>query len=291
MFGADRPRFGILARPAERLRRADRPAIVLLSSGCTHRIGPHRLYVAFARRWAQLGFDVLRLDLPGIGDSPAAPGCAENLSYPPDGVADVQAAIDMLETGGTRRALVFGHNSGADFAFLTALRDPRVVGAILVNPRTFGIYDFDTVTSYQRARYYQSSLLRASSWRKALSGRVDFARAIATITPKLVDVVKHRVGALVGGRGEAGAAGAPDVPESIRTLAERGVETLLIATENDPGVDFVDSRFGRAMAELGALTGYQREQVRGTDHTFTSRFAQEHVSQLLANHLAVRHLS
>jgi alpha-beta hydrolase superfamily lysophospholipase len=292
VIGTDRPRFGIVTRAAERLRGTaaqvtGRPAIVMLSSGCTHRVGPHRLYVTLARRWAQLGFDVLRMDLSGIGDSPAAPGCAENLSYPRDGVADVQAAIDALP--GNRNVVLFGHNSGADFAFLTALRDTRVVGAILVNPRTFGVYDFDTVTSYQRARYYQGSLLRAASWKKALSGRVDFGRAIATITPKLVDVVKHRAAALLGRRGNNDHQA--DVPDGIRTLTERGVDTLLLATENDPGIDFVDSRFGSTMTDLGRLGGYTREDIRGTDHTFTSRFAQDMVSQRVTDHLSTRYLA
>ena len=80
------------------------------------------------------------------------------------------------------------------------------------------------------------------------------------------------------------------MPECIRTLTERGVDTLVVATENDPGIDFVDARFGRAMADLGHLAGYRREEVRGTDHTFTSRFAQQAVGQLVTDHLSIRHL-
>nr|HEX4315325.1 alpha/beta fold hydrolase [Kofleriaceae bacterium] len=294
VFGDSHARFGVVARPVARLRVPGNPAVVLLSSGCTHRIGPHRLYVTLARRWAALGFDTLRMDLSGIGDSPAAPGCAENLSYPRDGVADVEAALAALEALGARRFVLVGHNSGADFALKAALADDRVAGVVLVNPRTWGLYDFDTVTSYQRARYYQGSLLRASSWRKALSGRVDFGRAIATVAPKLVDVVRHRAAAVFK-RGDAAASAESsartDVPDCVRELTERGVDTFVVATENDPGIDFVDARFGRAMADLGHLAGYRREDLRGTDHTFTSRFAQQTVGQLLTEHLSIRHLT
>ena len=49
--------------------RPFRRGVVLLSSGRERRIGPHRLWVPWARQRAALGDVVLRLDLPGIGDS------------------------------------------------------------------------------------------------------------------------------------------------------------------------------------------------------------------------------
>ena len=42
---------------------------VFLNAGAVRRIGPHRLWVDTARRWALRGIPSLRLDLGGIGDS------------------------------------------------------------------------------------------------------------------------------------------------------------------------------------------------------------------------------
>ena len=122
------------------------PPIILASAGTVHRIGPHRLYVALARRWAALGFHVLRLDLSGIGDSPAADDGVENVTYPRDGFLDLGEAMDWLaDAASAERFIVAGLCSGGDFAFQMGLRDPRVAGAVILNPRTFCVNDLAQV--------------------------------------------------------------------------------------------------------------------------------------------------
>jgi hypothetical protein len=81
------------------------------------------------------------------------------------------------------------------------------------------------------------------------------------------------------------------VPESLRRIVERGVDTLLIVSEKDPGVHHVDTRWGDAMRALGDLPGFRREDLPGTDHNFTSIWAQETVIELCAHHLEQRHIA
>jgi len=139
-----RPLFGILTPAQPERARPDRPAIVLTNAGCVNRAGPHRLYVTMARRWAKLGFDVLRVDLSGIGDSPVAPGEKENLTYPPSALDDLREAMRSLRR---ERIVVVGLCSGGDYAFQLAAHDPSVVGALLLNPRTFCVLDLTAVES------------------------------------------------------------------------------------------------------------------------------------------------
>ena len=136
-FGADHNLFGILT-PAAEPSPPDRPPIVLLPAGAVNRSGPHRLYVTMARRWANLGFTVLRVDLSGIGDTPARPGERESLVYPRTGLNDIGEALDFLagETGASRFILV-GLCSGADLAYQAARREERLAGVVMMNPRTF----------------------------------------------------------------------------------------------------------------------------------------------------------
>ena len=140
----ERPLFGIVT-PADPARaKAGRPAVLLTNAGCVNRAGPHRLYVTMARRWASLGFDVVRVDLSGIGDSPVAPGERENLTYPPSALDDLRAAMRAL---GDRRVVVVGLCSGGDYAFQLGANEPGVVGALLLNPRTFCVLDLTAVES------------------------------------------------------------------------------------------------------------------------------------------------
>ncbi len=142
-FG-DNPLFGVLTPADPAKAAAAHPAIVLLNAGCINRQGPHRMYVKMARRWASLGFDVLRMDLSGIGDSPAEAGVQENLTYPPNGLEDARRAMREL---GAERFIVAGLCSGGDYAFQLGARDPSVVGAWLLNPRTFSVLALAAVES------------------------------------------------------------------------------------------------------------------------------------------------
>jgi alpha-beta hydrolase superfamily lysophospholipase len=252
-FGRCDALFGIYHPPHRADPERALPPIVLASAGTVHRIGPHRFYVNLARRWASLGFPVMRIDLSGIGDSPAADDGIENVTYPRDGYEDLGEALSWLVERTKRSELILaGLCSGADFAFQMAIRDPRVIGALLMNPRTFCVNDL---------------------------ARVE--------TGNLESVIAAAANA-VKARGDAAGEAVP-VPESLRAMVERGVDTLLVVSEEDPGVHYVDVHWGEAMRALGALPGFRREDVPGADHNFTSLWSQERVSDTLAAHLTQRH--
>ncbi|HEY2743923.1 MAG TPA: alpha/beta hydrolase [Polyangia bacterium] len=268
-FGDGGRLFGILTRaetPAD-----ERPAIVLLSAGTVHRIGPHRLYVMLARRWARLGFAVMRMDLSGIGDSLATAGASENLCYPDGAIAEVRTAMSALERGGVaRRFILGGLCSGGDLTFQTALADARVVGALIMNPRTFCVHDLALVEREQRARDHLSSLRGRRPLRQILER--ETLGALLTNVRRLMRARSTRM--------------IDDVPARLRELADRGVDTLLVKSDHDPGVEFVDRHFARQMRALDGLPRFRRVDLAGTDHTFTSLFAQELLATALGDHLA-----
>jgi pimeloyl-ACP methyl ester carboxylesterase len=107
--------------------RSGRPAMVLLNAGFIHRPGPFRLHVDLARRLSKLGFPVVRLDQPGIGDAPPR--------NDPDDVRVMTSALDGLaKTLGVDSFIVGGLCSAADFGWKIALADRRVRGLFLLDP-------------------------------------------------------------------------------------------------------------------------------------------------------------
>jgi alpha-beta hydrolase superfamily lysophospholipase len=229
VFGAKRPLFGILT-PANPVRaKVGRARIVLSNAGCVNRSGPHRTYVKMARRWAELGFDVIRVDLSGIGDSPAAPSQLENVNYPPSGLEDLGEAMATLGSG---PVIVAGLCSGGDYAFQLGARDPRVVGAWLLNPRTFCVLALAAVES-----------------------------------------------------GAPPTTAVDEVPRTLRGMADRGVDTLLVVSRNDPGVAYVDAHAAAEMRALEGVPRFRRVDIDGADHSFTPVALQEDVSDLLTHHL------
>ena len=299
-FGGARKLFGILTAPPPSTARPDLPPIILLNAGTVHRVGSHRLYVPMARKWAALGFHVLRVDLSGIGDSPVLEGHPENLTYPRDGLEDARAAMDFLkETTTSGKFIVAGLCSGGDIAFQLGFKEPRVASAIMMNPRTFLVNDLSMVDSYERARWSQQTVARGDSWKELLSGDVNLKRAFKLAAPKVKDLVVKRAKRAVTNLMGAVLPNAPateqrretDVPYCLRSMAERGVDTYLFVTEHDPGVDYVDANYGPAMNALSSIPNFRRTNVKGTDHTFTARWAQEQVSAMITEHLTQRFLA
>jgi pimeloyl-ACP methyl ester carboxylesterase len=298
-FGSAQRLFGILTKPAESDRRATRPCVILLNAGTAHRIGPHRSSVKMARAWADRGFFVLRMDLSGIGDSlvaPSAPGGEENVAYPKSGLDDCKAAMTFLRGEiGTTKFVVAGLCSGADTSFQLAVRDDRVVGVVMMNPQTFYVHDLSNIQAYKDGRYYQDSFFRKESWMKLARGDVDVKRVAKMIAPKVkleaVSRMKRLIGRVRPSEGDQRMDERPDVPGWIRSMAERGVETLLVATVHDAGVEFADAFYGKRMRGLDGLPKYRRVDVEGTDNTFTSVYAQEHVARTITEHLVSRHSS
>ena len=300
IFGPRKSLFGVLATPPPASARPDLPPIIMLNAGTVHRVGSHRLYVPLARRWAQLGFTVFRVDLSGIGDSPVPEGCTENLTYPRDGMDDVRAAMDFLTERTKRdRFIVTGLCSGGDLAFQLGFKEPRVASALMLNPRTFLVNDLSMVDSYEEARWYQKSVASADKWKKLLRGDVNIKRALSLAAPKVKDMLVKRARSAITkvmdvvnpNNAAANERRETDVPYCLRTMAQRGVDTYLFVTEHDPGVDYVDANYRAAMDALVSVPNYRRTDLKGTDHTFTAHWAQEKVGAMLTDHLTQRYLA
>ena len=290
--GANR-RFGVLTPPKE--KNGEKPAIVLMNAGSIHHIGPSRMFVRMARRWAELGYPVLRMDLSGIGESPVGEGSPENVPYPRDAVLDAQAAMDALEKEGiARRFILTGLCSGADIAFRAGVIDRRVAGAWMVNPQAFYFPSSDSLKEFLKAeinaKYYQSGLFDLERWKKMVRGEVDLLRVAGILRAKVESSARRRLARLFGDRMKAAQSPeARDVIRDLRSMAERGTDTFLLCSEDDPGLVYLMKYFGGGLQELSGVRGFRREVVQGTDHTFTPLWSQDALSEMLTQHLLKRH--
>lgn len=136
-FGEGDRLSGVLTRPTTSPRSVKQlPVFVFLSAGLLHRVGPYRLHVRLGRELAQMGFSSLRVDLAGIGDSPPRP----RLSYRQSIAADFADILGILESRLGRPPLVLaGLCAGSDIATNLALKEPRVVGMVLLDPVCFPV--------------------------------------------------------------------------------------------------------------------------------------------------------
>lgn len=158
--------FGLLTRASGTPRGT---TIVLLNAGLIHRVGPFRLHVRLARELAESGFDVLRLDLPGIGDG--YPGShATHDSFIGEAFDAVQAAT------GSRDFVIGGICSAADQGWRCAVSDQRVTGLLLLDGMAHKNVWFHVAQFSRLLRKPLSAWLR--SFRKLLGPKTVTVSAI-----------------------------------------------------------------------------------------------------------------
>ncbi len=266
-FGPERSLVGILSEPPGTVKSAQNMTIVLLNSGLLHRVGPNRLYVEMARKFAAAGYFVFRFDFSGIGDSrPRRDGVAFDTSS----LQETRLAMDLLEKDlGIGRFLLAGVCSGADVSFFTAREDSRVAAVAPV----------DLFTHFTRGymlHSYRTRLLSARSWGNLLRGKSDIVQFLRKVS---VDV----------------AATTPDdstektAPEyspqtwldGFHTLLERKIPQLLIYSNGSPAYYNFNKYFRPVLRSHLQSGPVQVVHFSHSDHGFTlSHHRQELIDTL-----------
>lgn len=283
-FGEHERFFGILTEPLG--SRSDL-AVIVPNTGANSRVGTNRFNVVVARRLAERGHAVLRMDLGGIGDSAAAEGRGENDLFSDHSIADVRAAIDAAAARGYRHFVTMGLCSGAYMSFHTGLRDPRVAAIVMMNPPAFEWTPGRKVErianrragNVRSTRYYRSRALRLGTWKRLLRGEVQ-AKVIGRV---LVQRLRDRASTAV--KRTAMRVGAAewvmsDLAQKFASLVDRGARVLLLFNSEEAMLDELDKNLGGLMAWL-AQRGVELETIDDTDHTFAPVWSQERAADAL----------
>lgn len=282
LFGETGSLVGILTNPRASASNVDLPAIVLLNAGIVHRVGPNRLSVNIARTLATMGFVVFRFDFSGIGDSEVR---GDHLPFRKSALREVQEAMNYLSANrDSERFILMGLCSGARISFRTACRDPRVVGAVLINSMGHLHDDSDEqlsafIRNRALARHYWriafSSSFSAKNWLKAMTGKVDYRRVIRLLT-------RFRPGTLLLRKRRASIA-ANEAVTDLHLLDERGAHLLHIYSEGDEGLDYLHVMLDDEMKRWVESERIAVELIPGTNHLFTLQWDQEHLLSVIQN--------
>ncbi len=175
LLGERKSIVAIVTLPAA-VPETDRPAIIILNTGIIHRVGHNRMYVNLARELAEQGHIVLRLDQSGIGDSDAPADMVDPLLV---GLADIKEAVSWLSSSRDVKSVVLmGLCSGANQSIIYAGSDPRIVGAVLLDP------SIPPTTRY-RLNNLGARLMRSETWKNLLLGKGRVWRVVARRSPKV----------------------------------------------------------------------------------------------------------
>jgi dienelactone hydrolase len=264
--------FGVLAEPMERSH--DGLCAVILNAGATRRIGPNRMWVEVARRWAARGVATLRLDVEGIGDADGDGSRLTELAelYVPALVDQTLAALDELERQGVaHRFLCVGLCSGAYWSFHAALRDERVAAALMLNPQALS-----WSASLEPIRTLRKAFLQSSSWHRLLHGEASLAHVgtVATQAPRAL------VGSARRGLKRRRARRDGDELDHAFDRLESMDKYLLFAFSGEEPLHYELQHEGR-LERLQRSPNVELSRVPGHDHTLRPSAAQRGAHEAL----------
>ena len=140
-------------------------------SGC--RLGPHRMFVKTARRLAERGYDCLRFDFGGRGESDAGSRDATIKSM----IADTKSAQRFLtERRAVQKTVLLGICSGGKVAIGAAADEPGVDGLVLWSAEAMGDLrspSTDRRKSLHNLKQYWRKLMCRQTWQKILSRQIN----------------------------------------------------------------------------------------------------------------------
>ncbi|HEX2885218.1 alpha/beta fold hydrolase [Vineibacter terrae] len=293
-FGDEARLFGICCEPRPEVADRAAPAVIFINTGHHRHIGANRMAVTLSRRLAARGITSMRIDIAGLGDSPAWQGRPENKLYDKAACGDVRAAMDCLEAQGHRECVLIGLCSGAYVSFYTAVQDTRVISQVMINLQRFIWREGESLTVATRTARTQvrdlgnevtGALRRPDILLRLLKGRRREWSIVWGMARRAADLVRARFGrtthTLFGVEGE--------VARSFRLLSQLGTDTLLVYCEGDPGlVELEVHNLHRDGSRIAGLDRVAVEMIDGADHTLTMRWARERLAGIIEAHLASR---
>jgi pimeloyl-ACP methyl ester carboxylesterase len=261
--------------------------VVMLNGGATSHIGPNRMYVELARRWAARGYVVLRLDLAGLGDSATRPGRSGNEVYPPGAFDDIARAIEYLRGAyGVENITLAGLCAGAYHALRSATSGLPVNTVLLVNPLTFYWKQGSTLNDLQISEVvrnpglYAERILVGKAWMRVLRGRVNLARVAMVLLRRAwlaLDSSLRDLARLLHIRLPQ------DLGWDLQSLAARGVRIVFLFARGDGGADLLRVQGGSAVKAIGDRC--RIHTIDGADHVFSQRAPRQQLLQLLSSEL------
>ncbi len=273
LFGKDKSLVGIVTEPTSGTSSNNFPAIIILNAGLLHRIGPNRLHVAIARKMATAGFFVLRFDFSGIGDSSVRD---DNIPFEKSSISETQEAMDYLNSArNIEKFILIGICSGANVAFKTACRDPRVLGLVGINGFYLDGQEHGKLERFieqsVRSRYYRKHLLNFRSWWRVLTGESNLQsiiRFLLTKTKNLLTRIEQVVSKISSS-------------QEWNLLAEHGTDIFLIYSEGSSALDAFRLTIERNLSELESPRNLGVEVIKHSDHVFTLLWSQSFLVHLI----------
>lgn len=279
LLGKSQPVVGVVTEPSRLPASGRTLAVILSNSGIIHHVGPSCVYVKIARELAADGVVTVRIDHRGIGDSDPRTDTRQFWEAVAEETREVMD--DIGDRWGIRRFVIGGICLGAESSFRTASVDDRVRGVVMINGVGYtadGEFNQHAVNRSAAQQYLKGTIKRRDSWRRALTGRIDYRRLASRLATQarsrlfpsdhVLSIAKQQYSQIIA-------------------LTEKGVRLLWIHSADDRSIGFRDAVLGRRRARLEASGVLKCVVVSDADHTFTLLPNQERLAEAIRDWIPV----
>ncbi len=216
--------------------RTPRGLVVFLDSGSEHRVGPGRAWVELARTLACAGYDALRVDFSGWGESPQR-GHFPGRPYDGHLLAEARAVVAAQRSAGDEHIVLAGLCSGAWVA-LSVAPDTDLAGVVAFNP---------WMNHHAGEQLFETP---AEAARVLAPARARHAR----LRPLGIFHVLEALGLHnTGGR-------------LLVRLRRARVPVLYLFAEGDLSIEWLEQRVPLSWRRARSLPGVEAETLAGLDH-------------------------
>jgi pimeloyl-ACP methyl ester carboxylesterase len=259
--------FSIFSQPANRSASSDWGLIFMNAGGVRH-IGPNRMWVEAARRWAAQGIPSARLDFIRVGESAGDELASVASLHGDDIVEQIAAVMDAMQSElHCRRFIAVGLCSGAFAAFQAAIQLSAIRSTVLLNPQLFF---WDPETEPRRvAKRAGSGYANLGYWRRLLKGEIQRARLKEAAQGALSDLFR------IGRKTQIPAAA---MARAWRQLKRFQTRVMLVFADGEPLIEEMVNERQLPPADNPLL---RCVRVGSTGHTFRALWAQKLVHDLI----------
>lgn len=257
--------WGILQNPADTVNPSE-VLVIFVHGSAGYRIGPHRIFVDYARELAQCGIKSFRFDFVGCGFSEGEKPKAQksNSGHPvePHYIEQLYTITTVLkENLKPKKIILFGICSGAYYS-LKYTYYKHVDHLVLLSPSP--LEKDDVTIELNKSKYgmkqYLNKLFYLSTWKKLLKAQINFSMVIKPFA-LFYYLVVHKMLRKKDPQSKAEKTGA--APLRIKTQS-----ALLIFAENDPEAPIARKQVA---GELQSSTiPFEQEIIKGANHSFYS---------------------
>jgi pimeloyl-ACP methyl ester carboxylesterase len=266
LFGSSSELTGILTKSDS--QNSSATAVCLLNSGFIHRTGFNRFNTDLARKLSECGLTSLRFDLHGLGDSARFDGKRD---YNEQASIDIgEAVTTVLDKSGAKKCILVGLCSGADFAHVVAVADPRVCGVVFLDGYAYPTLRF-------RFNDYKPALMKPWKVINYFFKRLSKFQKQRTISATLNSTATEDTSYVREFPPRA------KIAKEVCTLVDRGVVLYYVYSGGIPIYYNYGDQFRDMFRSINFKGKVSYDFVKDADHTYTLVVLRRKLEEMVVN--------